>query len=93
MKNVRDAGFSRKRGGNAGSGPPPSRPSVILKQFLVSLSVFNLIPDLLFDCSRVFEYAKIRTVLQSRISAIKFDAARIHFLSDVYVFVLLKLPL
>ena len=22
MKNVRDAGFSRKRGGNAGSGPP-----------------------------------------------------------------------
>ena len=25
----------------------------------------SLIPDLLFDCSRVFEYAKIRTVLQS----------------------------
>ena len=24
------------------------------------------IPDLLFDCSRVLEYAKIRTVLQSR---------------------------
>ena len=23
MKNVQDAGFSRKRGGNAGSGPPP----------------------------------------------------------------------
>ena len=23
MKNVGDAGFSRKRGGNAGSGPPP----------------------------------------------------------------------
>ena len=31
----------------------------------VSLSVFSLIPDLLFDCSRVLEYAKIRTVLQS----------------------------
>ena len=27
--------------------------------------VFSLIPDLLFDCSRVLEYAKIRTVLQS----------------------------
>ena len=32
---------------------------------LVSLSVFSLIPDLLFDCSRVLEYAKMRTVLQS----------------------------
>ena len=31
----------------------------------VSLSVFSLIPDLLFDCSRVLEYAKTRTVLQS----------------------------
>ena len=31
----------------------------------VSLSVFSLIPDLLFDCSRVLEYAKIRPVLQS----------------------------
>ena len=31
----------------------------------VSLSVFSLAPDLLFDCSRVYEYAKIRTVLQS----------------------------
>ena len=30
MKNVRDAGFLRKRGGNAGSGPPPSRPSINL---------------------------------------------------------------
>ena len=26
---------------------------------------FSLVPDLLFDCSRVLEYAKIRTVLQS----------------------------
>ena len=31
----------------------------------VLLSVFSLVPDLLFDCSRVLEYAKIRTVLQS----------------------------
>ena len=28
--------------------------------------VFSLIPDLLFDCSRVLEDAKIRTVLQSK---------------------------
>ena len=32
----------------------------------VSLSVFSLVPDLLFDCSRLLEYARIRTVLQSR---------------------------
>ena len=32
----------------------------------VSLSVFSLAPDLLFNCSRELEYAKIRTVLQSR---------------------------
>ena len=31
----------------------------------LSLSVFSLVPDLLFDCSRLLEYAKIRTVLQS----------------------------
>ena len=31
----------------------------------VSLSVFSLAPDLLFDYSRALEYAKIRTVLQS----------------------------
>ena len=31
----------------------------------VSLSLFSLVPDLLFDCSRVLEYAKIWTVLQS----------------------------
>ena len=29
----------------------------------VSLSVFSLAPDFLFDCSSVVEYAKIRTVL------------------------------
>ena len=28
------------------------------------LSVFSLVPDLLLDCSRVLEYAKIRTVLE-----------------------------
>ena len=32
----------------------------------VSLSVFSCVPDLLFDYSRVLEYAKIWTVLQSR---------------------------
>ena len=35
------------------------------KIFSVSLSVFSLVQHLLFDCSRVLEYAKIRTVLQS----------------------------
>ena len=34
----------------------------------VSLSDFSLAPDLLFDCSRVLQYAKMRTVLQSRVS-------------------------
>ena len=36
----------------------------------VSLSVFSLVPDLLFDCSRLLEYAKIRTVLQSSLSVV-----------------------
>ena len=31
------------------------------------IGVFSLVPDLLFDCSPVLEYAKIWTVLQSRI--------------------------
>ena len=30
-----------------------------------SLTVFSLVPDLLFYCSRVLEYAKIWTFLQS----------------------------
>jgi len=38
--------------------------------FLASISSlalgFSLVPDLLFDCLHVLEYAKIRTVLQSR---------------------------
>ena len=29
-----------------------------------SRSLFSVVADLLFDCSRVLEYAKIRTVLQ-----------------------------
>ena len=33
---------------------------------LTRLSVLSLVPDLLFDCSRVLEYAKIQTVLQSK---------------------------
>ena len=32
---------------------------------IFSLSVFSLVPDLLSDCSRVLEYAKRRTVLES----------------------------
>ena len=40
-----------------------NRFSVIERLYRVSLSVFSLAPDLLFDCSRVVEYAKIRTVL------------------------------
>ena len=32
----------------------------------VSLSVFSLVQDLLFDYSRVLEYEKIWTVLQSK---------------------------
>ena len=31
----------------------------------VLLSIFSLAPDLLLDCSKVLEYAKIQTVLQS----------------------------
>ena len=30
-------------------------------------NVFSLVPDLLFDCWRVLEYAKMRTVLQSKL--------------------------
>ena len=36
----------------------------------VSLSVFSLVPDLLSDCSRVLEYAKIRTVLQQSFTSL-----------------------
>ena len=43
----------------------------------VSLSVFSLVPDLLFDCSRVLEYAKIRTVLQSTVELERTDSRQI----------------
>ena len=39
---------------------------IFLASLPVSVSVFSLVPDLFFDCSRLLEYAKIRTVLQSR---------------------------
>ena len=35
------------------------------KRASLTRSVFSLVPDLWFDCSRLLEYAKIRTVLQS----------------------------
>ena len=38
----------------------------------VSLSVFSLVPDLFSDCSRVLEYAKIRTVLQQSITPLTY---------------------
>ena len=38
----------------------------------------SLVPDLLFDCSRVPEYAKIRTVLQSTT-----EKEHIDFISDL----------
>ena len=37
----------------------------------VSLSVFSLVPDLFFDCSRALENAKIRTILQSSTIEVK----------------------
>ena len=43
----------------------PKSESIFSVSPLVSLSVLSLVPDLLFDCSRVLEYEKIRTVLQS----------------------------
>ena len=38
MKNVRDAGFSRKRGRNAGSEPPPPDP-------LLRLTIRDSVPE------------------------------------------------
>ena len=38
----------------------------VLRARSLRASVFSLVPDLLFDCSRVLEYTKIRTVLQSK---------------------------
>ena len=43
MKNVRDAGFSRKRGGNAGSGPPlPDSELSAFGDLLYALLLFQL---------------------------------------------------
>ena len=45
--------------------------SPLLEFFLINITsylltpVFSLVPDLLFDCSRILEYAKMRAVLQS----------------------------
>ena len=39
----------------------------------------NLVSDLLFDCSRVLEYAKIRTVLQSTTVAVLMQLEK-HFI-------------
>ena len=47
-----------------------------LSPWPVSLSVFSLVPDILFDCSRVLEYAKIWAVLQSRLGV----GNRLHYL-------------
>ena len=52
----------------------------------VSLSVFSLVPDLLFDCSRVLEYAITRTVLQSKGEvALRLNCDR-SYLHTVHVF-------
>ena len=50
----------------------------------VSLSVFSLVPDLLFDCSRVLEYAKTRTVLQSKYVCFNFDQAGEYRLCNLF---------
>ena len=44
------------------------RKKTVFLASLPSLALcFNLVRDLLFDCLRVLEYAKIRTVLQSSV--------------------------
>ena len=50
MKNVRDAGFSRKRGGNAGSGPPLPDPLNVTGQNYIEVKIFQprLILNFLF---------------------------------------------
>ena len=53
----------------------PTIPFGIVAFSPVSLSVFSLVPHLLFDCSRVLEYAKIRTVLQSIFPTTFFEIA------------------
>ena len=41
-------------------------------------ALFSLVPDILFDCSRVLQYAKIRTVLQSISSLGKIDYQKVQ---------------
>ena len=41
-------------------------------------ALFSLVPDVLFDCSRVLQYAKIRTVLQSISSLGKIDYPKVQ---------------
>ena len=49
----------------------------------MNVSVFSLVPDLLFDCSRVLEDAKIRTVLQSIVQSY-FDTLLRYVLSVTF---------
>ena len=49
MKNVRDAGFSRKRGGNAGSGPPLPDPQFSMSTVLFIFSDQDFIDPTFFD--------------------------------------------
>ena len=56
MKNVGDAGFSRKRGGNAGSGPPLPDPVCfdLCHSVVKLLKVFQVLTVYLFD-SKTFQ--------------------------------------
>ena len=57
----------------------PKTRNLELIQYLESRK--SLIPDLLFDCSRVLEYAKIRTVLQSKTILDYLTVITMYFLS------------
>ena len=43
----------------------PSDTAGAIYEVCIKWVIFSLVPDLLFDCSRVLEYTKIRTVLES----------------------------
>ena len=51
----------------------PHIPYVFQRLSPVSLSVFSLAQDLLFDCSHALEYAKVRTVVQLKETAMILD--------------------
>ena len=55
----------------------------------MNVSVFSLVPDLLFDCSRVLEDAKIRTVLQSIVQSY-FDTLLRYVLSVTFCGAVMK---